>query len=254
MRRLWILALALLFACNDSRSTDGATADVGGASDVALPDLWASTPEPGCGSSQPFCVEACADDFLQPAVCLVDSWVCPPGTQLEEECGSAEPADCAFEEASEIPGVRIEMDAPDCRISREEALETGVTFRYRVIVDSPLELVPDELPGARCVTPDDRGVQAIASINGVGGNYCNCDFGRCAGPDPFGITLEEGVHEYELTWSGRSWNGPSDTMVPEGEPFEFGTYVFSVTAAYLDGDGVLRSVQARAAQSFELTP
>lgn len=278
MRLIVVPALAALaaslLACNDGRASDAEAdantpdAEVDVTADAATSDATTSDatqpdaadpdvidePGDGCNAPAPFCVEACVDDFLQPALCLIDRWVCPPGTQPLDGCGSEPVADCEVVRLSDIPGVRIDVSLPSCRISRARALEEGVTFTYTVTVEDTLELVPDNLPGAGCVTPDDNGVQVLARIDGQGGSYCECDFGRCPGPEPVPVTLQEGAHTYELSWPGRSWNGPSDTGMPLGDPFELGVYLLDVRVAYLDGDGDLQQVQARTAASFELVP
>lgn len=266
---LAVCAVVSTPACNKSRSgiVDGAviaetsspgdTSDDGVTVDVLADaptesDVRVPSPE-GCEGNTPFCVDACLDDFFQPSVCLVDTWACPPGTQPVDNCPSAA-APCTVVSTSEIPGVRIEILLDDCRVSRADALESGVILPYRVVFEDTLELTLAGFDEAPCVRPDDDGLQMLATLGGSGVQFCECDQGLCASPEAELVTLQAGSYENSLVWPGRAWNGPSDFGAPLGEPFPFGTYVFEIRVPYLDGDGVLRPVEARAAAVIQVVP
>jgi hypothetical protein len=60
-------------------------------------------------------------------------------------------------------------------------------------------------------------------------HYCYCDGGpRLAEPDR-SVTYPAGTSGYAFPWSGKSWDGPSDTGNPEGAFFPVGHYAANVT-------------------------
>jgi hypothetical protein len=193
-----------------------------------------------------------------------------------------QPASCVLSSTSTIPGVHIEFPAQDCAFTLARAAQ-GVVFHYDVVVDEAL--------AGYVSRPSTSGVlhyagQAIAGlhvdavITGAGQRYCVCDQG---GPGPFcdlpdggsgfgdwnqtcpPLTVRQGVwhvawpsllyDDGPFAWHGRNWDGPSDTLNPEGAPFPPGDYELQVTiAGQLVRDGGTSDVGAEARFLVRLVP
>ena len=65
--------------------------------------------------------------------------------------------------------------------------------------------------------------------------------GLCQEPPKEVTSIVGGRYPYKLRWSGRNWNGPSDTNQREGAAFPPGTYEVLVTASgqYMAGGMML---------------
>jgi hypothetical protein len=153
--------------------------------------------------------------------------------------------------------VHIEFPSQPCVFTLARVAR-GVVFHYDVVVDEDLPGYVSrptmsgvlEYPGASIA-----GLRVAAVIKGGGQRYCVCDQG---GPPPFcdlsdggigyrsydevcaPITVSKGVwhvawpsliYDDPVAWHGRNWDGPSDTVNPEGAPFPPGDYELNVTIA-----------------------
>ncbi len=134
---------------------------------------------------------------------------------------------CPEKRSSDLPGVSLDIEDSPCSFTQAE-LAGVVAFEYSLVLEDTLTMVtvfPHEMPLA-CLEPDDKSGLVISEeiSNESGSVYCPlCDFGRCssrAAPR----TAFAGNYGYELLWSGRYWQGPSDTDAPLGRPVPPGSY------------------------------
>jgi hypothetical protein len=73
------------------------------------------------------------------------------------------------------------------------------------------------------------------------------------------VRLAAGRYAGTFEWTGKNWQGPSDTRNPMGEPFPPGRYSFEVRAGGTypgskDCGGCRVPFEIRAAVEFELVP
>lgn len=130
-----------------------------------------------------------------------------------------------------VPGVSITIQADSCVVLRGH----GINFQYSVTTTAEVPAIA--VPATSSCDCSRRSTQ-ISSwtgwiINGMtsGGEsqqYCLCDTGCCAPQGASTIQPEIGVFDDEVQWSGRTWNGPSDTGQGMGDYFDAGTYAFRV--------------------------
>jgi hypothetical protein len=168
-------------------------------------------------------------------------------------CGDP-PAFTGTEESSSgLAGVRFDLSAIPSVVTLGQAA-AGMTFLYRTVIDEPIPAVTSS-PLESCDRPDASGLAALEKIwGGDGQAYCLCDTGRCA-PEEITADLVPGSWETAYPWDGRNWNGPSDTMNPEGPPFPPGFYRFEVRAAgSTPGEGGPQTFEVFASKTFLLVP
>jgi hypothetical protein len=70
---------------------------------------------------------------------------------------------------------------------------------------------------------------AGSSPAGEAQQYCLCDGGCCAPTPERTVRPDVATALATIDWSGRTWNGPSDTNQPQGDYFLPGRYAVSVT-------------------------
>ncbi len=83
--------------------------------------------------------------------------------------------------------------------------------------------------------------------------HCRCDVGLCRATDEW-ITLQPGTYELTAEWSGRNWQGPSDTGNQPGEYFPPGTYDFEVSTVgeYRDANDQVMPYEVSSTMEFQL--
>jgi len=168
-------------------------------------------------------------------------------------CGDAAALGCEQRASSSLPGVTIEIvDAP-CELTLAEAA-AGVTFTYRVLVESPLTDVTTR-PSGTCQQQGPAGLFLLPRISGGEQSYCLCDLGKCVF-DEHVVDLAEGSDAAAFVWCGRNWFGPSDFNNPIGEPFPPGRYRFEVRGGgvWARGKGPELPFELVAESEFDLVP
>jgi hypothetical protein len=132
-----------------------------------------------------------------------------------------------------IAGVSISISSSRCIYRVGEAAE----FTYEVETTAtvpPIEIVASPGCGS-CSQPGEDPLSFVSyRIGGVssGGdpqNYCLCDTGCCAPDQAASIQVLASTKSATISWSGRNWNGPSDTGNPQGAFFKPGHYGVDVT-------------------------
>jgi len=133
---------------------------------------------------------------------------------------------------STLPGVSIEFPDDRCSFSAAE-VAAGITIKYTVVVANTLSVSPVPLDAGHCDQPDPEfGLTPLAKLWGQNQQYCLCDVGGCfqeGAHDPTTV-VPAGRYDRAMTWTGKNWNGPSDTGNQPGAAFPVGTYTFTVTA------------------------
>ena len=161
---------------------------------------------------------------------------------------------CGDPPPSSLPGVSFDLSGNPEMITLAEAA-AGVVFQYEVIVEEDLEGVFSRpLDAGRCDQPHTSGLRILERIAGGDQLYCLCDTGLCLPMEGI-TTLRAGRYEGSFEWTGRNWQGPSDTNFPMGAPFPPGTYRFEIRAEGLyrvDEDEV--PFELRASVEFDLVP
>ena len=150
-------------------------------------------------------------------------------------CGRGEPPEvdrplpaCAGTSDSNLPGVSIVVRGP-CTFTLAQAA-AGVDVAYDVVVDAELtgvEPAPQDAGG--CGRPGASGLILFESLSGGGHLYALLDSGLCEPSTP-STTLPKGTWTSSFHWTGRNWEGPSDTGNPMGAPFPAGSYTFRASA------------------------
>ena len=136
---------------------------------------------------------------------------------------------CAMGGTSNLEGVSIDFPEQQCVFTLAEAA-AAISITYRVLVETPVTAVttrPQDSGG--CGTAGDSGLILFEELDGGGQHYCLCDTGLCPGAD---VTsdLMTGYWTTAFPWTGRNWNGPSDTGTAMGEPFPPGSYTLTVSS------------------------
>jgi len=128
-----------------------------------------------------------------------------------------------------LPGVSFDLTGVPGAITLAEA-EAGVVFTYEVVIEGDLEeVVSLPLDAGGCDQPHASGLRILERISGGRQLYCLCDTGLCPTVTP-STTLGKGRYAGTFEWTGKNWQGPSDTVNPLGEPFPPGRYSFEVRA------------------------
>ncbi|AUX27293.1 hypothetical protein SOCEGT47_078770 [Sorangium cellulosum] len=144
-----------------------------------------------------------------------------------------------------IPGVKLSITSSRCVYFMGEHAE----FVYEVTTDAsvpPIDIAASTGCG-RCTKPSSDPLSFVSyqisgtSVDGEPQRYCLCDVGCCAPDEATTVEVDATVATDTIRWSGRQWDGPSDTGNPEGAAFAPGSYDVVVT---FDG-GAQGSVTAK---------
>ncbi|HEV8323923.1 MAG TPA: hypothetical protein VG389_20060 [Myxococcota bacterium] len=142
---------------------------------------------------------------------------------------AAAPA-CEATASSTLPDVTLSFPPQDCTFTLAEAA-AGISITYEVAVAAPVDMVtpaPQDAGGCGPIT-NPSGLLVFELLGGGGQQYCLCDVGLCA-PGSTTIQLVPGNYGAAFTWTGRNWDGPSDTGNPMGAPFPPGDYTLAASA------------------------
>ncbi|WP_437505950.1 hypothetical protein [Sorangium sp. So ce1099] len=149
-------------------------------------------------------------------------------------CGLPPDEPCAVRDVEgTIPGVKITIESSRCAYREGEAAE----FVYTVTTDSsvpPIDIAASTGCG-RCVEPTSDPLSFVSykisgsSFQGEPQSYCLCDVGCCPPDESATVQVDATTATQTIHWSGRQWNGPSDTSNPEGDFFAPGSYEVEVT-------------------------
>jgi hypothetical protein len=149
----------------------------------------------------------------------------PPSTREPEP---ARTTLCEAQGVGNLTGVSLTLRSAKCIYHSGEP----ASFRAELVVNDnvPTIEVPLSTPCGVCVahTVDATTFFSMTiggtSTSGKPQRWCNCDSGCCAGEPASSIRPTAVSKTIELEWSGRTWNGASDTGEKEGAPFEPGHY------------------------------
>ncbi|WP_437927074.1 hypothetical protein WMF37_49945 [Sorangium sp. So ce291] len=149
-------------------------------------------------------------------------------------CGLPPDEPCAVRDVEgTIPGVKISIESSRCAYREGEPAE----FVYTVTTDSsvpPIDIAASTGCG-RCVEPTSDPLSFVSykisgtSFRGDPQTYCLCDVGCCPPDESATVQVDATTATQTIRWSGRQWNGPSDTSNPEGDFFAPGSYEVEVT-------------------------
>jgi hypothetical protein len=157
---------------------------------------------------------------------------------------------CAPVSESTLEGVTIAFPEQPCTFTLAEAA-AGIELRYSVVITGALaDVITDPQDAGGCQMPGPSGLIVHEVISGGGQRYCLCDTGLCP-RTPYTVDLVAGSTPATITWTGRNWDGPSDTGMPLGEPFPPGDYAVEVTAI---GTFMSASYQVRGRYPIRLVP
>jgi hypothetical protein len=169
-----------------------------------------------------------------------------------------DPFTCGDALAANLPGVSFDLSGNPSTVTLAEA-EAGVVFTYEVVIEGDLEeVVSLPLDAGGCDQPDASGLRILERISGGRQLYCLCDTGLCPPVTP-STTIGKGRYAGTFEWTGKNWQGPSDTVNPLGEPFPPGRYSFEIRAkgSYLAKercDTCRVPFEITASVEFELVP
>lgn len=236
-----IVILALVAACADTGSSTDETTGASSTSTSTGPDT-STTTSPGTSST-----DASSTDGSDTGASSTD------GT---DSTGPGLIPCTVSTMSSDLPGVSIEITAPTCTFTVDEA-QAGVAIDYEVVVEQDVAGVyPDEFGSANCTTLVDLMLLVSERLLGDGINYCVCDKGLCPPWDPPEVTVTAGTYPLTFMWEGHAWNGPSDTPTPFGDPFPPGTHTLELKAiGQFDDPGMgLRNFEVLTEAEVVLTP
>jgi hypothetical protein len=223
---------------------------------------------------------------------LADATPDAPDSVPPTELPPVQPANCVLSSTSSLPHVHIEFPSQPCAFTLRQA-KAGIRFHYDVVIDQdePGYTSRDDLllrggPFNNGVLMYRElavaGLEVAVVIDGRNQHYCLCDQG---GPPPFcaledggfstnpnsqnrcsPIILKKGVYRESwptlvdgglvpIAWDGRNWEGPSDTVNPEGAPFPPGDYALKVAiAGQIANDSGAIDVDVNAEMLIRLVP
>lgn len=137
--------------------------------------------------------------------------------------GTTDAAGCAPGTGSTtLPALTVGFPPQRCVYTLAEAA-AGITLAYEVNVASAVTI--EQM--LNCESGGPSGAVVVEAVQGGGQRYCVCDTGLCF-PTTITPTLVPGSYPSTLPWTGRNWDGPSDTGMPLGPPFPAGDYAFDV--------------------------
>ena len=141
-----------------------------------------------------------------------------------------------------LQGVSISIRANECSLLRGQAAH----FDYTVTVDASVPAIA--MPAsAGCGACQKRTTDPSSWVRwGIGGtadvgtsqSYCICDTGCCPPDAAQTIQPAAAIVTGAIDWDGRTWYGPSDTDMPEGDFFLTGSYAVHVTFNGYDSGNV----------------
>jgi hypothetical protein len=139
------------------------------------------------------------------------------------------------EATGEGPGVKIIIRSASCDYDQG----APATFDYEITTTDalpPVVVVGSSTCGScrqfsTAIAPWANWRIAGQSSAGVSQQYCLCDTGCCPPDQSATYDVEAGSFEETIKWSGRRWNGPSDTGQEEGAFFLPGRYDVEVDFA-----------------------
>ncbi len=194
--------------------------------------------------------------------------VSPGGDHDAGDAGSTvDPGDagaCSITATSSLPHVQIVFQSGTSCVYTLAQAAAKIAIPYDVVVDQD---VPDFAPASPYWYGANASVLEVSQVlSGAGQQYCLCDQGlpypTCPSDDGGTApvrndvscgpsTIRAGTYHQVFTWDGRNWDGPSDTLSPEGPAFPPGDYdlVVSTAPGTLDDAG---SVSASA--TFQVHP
>jgi hypothetical protein len=190
---------------------------------------------------------AAGDEVPLDSVAMVDS--------MEPMDAAPEAGEPSCEEIGEssLPGAQFDLTGNPCVITLAEVAQ-GFGFEYTAVLKQALQGVIS-VPGdaGMCDQHDPSGLRVQEKIYGNGQIYWLNDLGQC-GYKPHGEDLQAGEFENIFEWDGTNWNGPSDTGMPQGDPFPPGVYTFRVEASgsYNTVEGAEAPFQIWAERTFHL--
>lgn len=216
-----------------------------------------------CGGDTTPDMCGCPGDMYPATECVDGQWFCPGPNGCPDGENNTTPFNnavvnnattgnntipnnpvCTAESVSDLPGVQLEITSEKCTFTRAE-LEEGVIFEFSYVIEDEIEISPAgeyscwrSLPG---------NFPHAYQIAGDGQRYCLCDVGLCQ-QDTSPLTLQPGTYPQSFEWTGRNWDGPSDTGNPLGEPFPAGTYTLSVRS-----DGTYEGSQFDVVATLDIT-
>lgn len=150
------------------------------------------------------------------------------GTSATAGTGAA--PSCETSASSTLSGVSIAFPEQSCAFTLAQAA-AGIAIDYQVVVNPSVQnVVPKPQDAGGCGTPGASGLIVFEELEGGGQKYCLCDVGPCPAPPGNAVNLNEGTYGRTFKWDGKNWDGPSDTVNPEGAPFPPGHYTLHVSA------------------------
>jgi hypothetical protein len=140
-------------------------------------------------------------------------------------CRNSSPTGQQLKSIREI--ISIKFDQPNYTFTLNQASQ-GIQIPYSIVITENVDTVY-AIQLATCARPDSSGLIPLEVLSGNGQEYCKCDNGFCSYMQGGYLSkLRRGNYPYLFQWTGRNWNGPSDTGNPLGNPFPAGDYVLTV--------------------------
>jgi hypothetical protein len=141
-----------------------------------------------------------------------------------------------------IPGVTLTIRSSSCVYP----YGTPATFTFEVTTAAnvPPITLPNTSGCSLCAlfSPDPLSFTSYTiggtSAGAVPQRYCECDVGCCAPTHGETIDVDVTTKSTDFDWSGRTWNGPSDTGNPMGDFFLPGRYDVHLTFGGFDAGNV----------------
>lgn len=169
------------------------------------------------------------DDATSPAFVAtgVDAGVEPATEQgIDAPIGSCQPGECCIEGSRPDLGLRILLKSTSCNVVR------GRSIHFDVGIELTRDITVDE--SARIATRSGRLSSSLttAATNGASrstwlelqgalneDHYCECDHSDNPEPTHFTHVVKASSHFYPFVWTGRRYDGETDTGGTEGPLF-----------------------------------
>lgn len=126
--------------------------------------------------------------------------------------------------------VTISFPVEEYRFSLAE-VAAGVPLKYQIEVAKDFTGTAASLDTGGAMGARESGLAPFYRLHGNGQSYSLQDIGLGAEPNYSSHPISQGRYEFEFTWDGTNWTGPSDTDQPKGLPFPPGGYVLQVRVA-----------------------